>query len=187
MLTMKRILPLAAASLLAAGMLSGCARDSAKKEDTSYTGEDTLGEDRSSTGIDESRLGERGIRGVEDDEKAMFLDPNNPLSTRIIYFDYDRDVVKPEFMAALKAHATYAGQKGKTIRLEGHADERGTREYNVGLSERRSQSVQKVLTLEGMPADGLPTLAFGEERPAALGHDESAWSQNRRVELIYVQ
>ncbi len=185
MLTTKRTLSLAAASLLVLGLVAGCASDT-KKEETEYTGED-LGDDRGSRGLDESRLNERGLRGVEDDEKSMFLDPNNPLSTRIIYFEYDSDVVKSEFMASLKAHAAYAGQKGKTIRLEGHADERGTREYNVGLSERRAQAVQKVLSLEGMSADALPTLAFGEERPADLGHDEGAWAQNRRVELIYVQ
>lgn len=185
MFTNKSALSLAAASLLVIGLLSGCAGDSTK-EDSAFTGEE-VDDGRGSTGLDDSRLNERGLRGVEGDEKSMFLDPNNPLSTRIIYFDYDSDVVKSEFMASLKAHAAYAGQKGKTIRLEGHTDERGTREYNVGLSERRAQAVQRTLSLEGMANDALPTLAFGEERPADLGHDESAWVQNRRVELIYVQ
>lgn len=176
-------------ALTAGGLaLSGCGGDQATKEDTAdYGAPADTGMDGGTSGIDASKLNDRGLKGVEEDERSMFADPNNPLSTRIIYFNFDSDVVSSEYTNVLKAHAAYALKRGKTIRLEGHTDEQGTREYNVALSERRAQAVQRVLQLEGMSQDGLPTLAFGEERPAALGHDESAWGQNRRVELIYVQ
>lgn len=177
------------AALTASGLvLSGCGGDQATKdENLDNPGLDAGAGSGSTSGIDTSRLNDRGLKGVDQDDRAMFADPNNPLSTRVIYFDFDSDVVRSDYTAVLKAHAAYALKRGKTIRLEGHTDERGTREYNVALSERRAQSVQRVLMLEGMSQDGLPTLAFGEERPASLGHDESAWGQNRRVELIYVQ
>lgn len=156
-------------------------RDDAKQYESEYD----EGRDSSTSGIDTSRLNERGLRGVEGSDRDAFLDPNNPLSTRIIYFDFDSDTVRAEFMESLRAHAAYAKSNGSTVRLEGHSDERGTREYNVGLAERRAMSVRRILSLEGVPQNSLRTLSFGEERPAVIGHDESAWGQNRRVEIIY--
>ena len=73
------------------------------------------------------------------------------------------------------------------MRLEGHADERGSREYNIGLGERRAQSVRNVLLLQGGTSDQITTVSFGEERPAVIGSDEEAWSLNRRVEIVYGQ
>lgn len=162
----------------------GCGGDKNVRDSQYESGYDD-GSDSSTSGIDSSRLNERGLRGVETDDRNAFLDPNNPLSTRIIYFDYDSDSVRSEYMESLRAHANYAKENGSSIRLEGHTDERGTREYNVGLSERRAMAVRRVLSLEGVPQSNLRTLSFGEERPAVIGHDESAWGQNRRVEIIY--
>jgi len=71
------------------------------------------------------------------------------------------------------------------VRLEGHADERGSREYNIGLGDRRAQSVRQILLFQGASSDQIETISYGEERPAVLGHDESAWSKNRRVEMVY--
>lgn len=164
--------------------LVACGGDRNVRDDSQYESEYD-GQDSSTSGIDSSRLNERGLRGVETDDRDAFLDPNNPLSTRIIYFDYDSDAVRGEYMESLRAHAAYAKQNGSTVRLEGHTDERGTREYNVGLAERRAMSVRRVLSLEGVPEGSLRNLSFGEERPAVIGHDESAWGQNRRVEIIY--
>lgn len=138
--------------------------------------------------IDTSRLNERGLLGIKKEDRRQFLDPNNPLSTRTIYFSFDSSRIKPEFADAIQAHAQYlADHSDVTLRLEGHTDERGTREYNVALGERRADSVEKALVLAGADAEQITTLSFGEERPAVMGHDEEAYAKNRRVELIYVQ
>lgn len=126
-------------------------------------------------------------RGGQPVSMDPFSDPDNPLSTKIIYFDYDSSQVRPEFIAAVNAHAAYlAGNASADIRLEGHADERGSREYNIALSERRALSVKRLMSFEGARGDQIKTLAYGEERPVEFGHNESAWSKNRRVEIIYV-
>ncbi len=105
---------------------------------------------------------------------------------RIIYFDYDMSKIKPEYQKVLKNHAAYLSEHPETaVRLEGHADERGSREYNLALAERRAESAKKALTNIGIFNSQLSTLSYGEERPAALGHNEKSWWKNRRVEFIY--
>ena len=109
------------------------------------------------------------------------------LSQRVIYFAFDRAEIRSEDAPMVAAHAAWlAANPQARIRLEGHTDERGTREYNIGLGERRSQTVRRALTLQGVADNQIATVSFGEERPAAAGEDESAWSQNRRVEILYV-
>jgi peptidoglycan-associated lipoprotein len=113
-------------------------------------------------------------------------DPNSLLAKRVIYFDYDKSDVRDEFRDVVQAHAEYlANNPGVSITLEGHCDERGTREYNIALGERRANAVQRMLTLQGASANQVRVVSYGEERPAALGHDEDAWSLNRRAEFIY--
>jgi peptidoglycan-associated lipoprotein len=108
------------------------------------------------------------------------------LGLRVVYFDYDQADIKPEFNALLQAHGQQLAQNSAmTLRLEGHADERGSREYNIGLGERRAQAVRRVLMLQGAQASQLTTVSYGEERPAAQGSDEESWRLNRRVELVY--
>lgn len=105
----------------------------------------------------------------------------------VIYFDYDRAELKPEYIDLLAKHAARLSAGGNVeVRLEGHADERGSREYNIGLGERRSQSVRRVLIADGVSAEQLSTISFGEERPAVPGSDEQAYSQNRRVVINYL-
>jgi peptidoglycan-associated lipoprotein len=105
----------------------------------------------------------------------------------VIYFDYDQAELKPEYLDLLARHAARLSAGGSMeIRLEGHADERGSREYNIGLGERRSQSVRRVLIADGVPAAQLSTISFGEERPAVRGSDEQSYSQNRRVVIHYM-
>jgi peptidoglycan-associated lipoprotein len=104
----------------------------------------------------------------------------------VVYFDYDQAEIKPEFNAMLQAHGRYLAQNATAqVRLEGHTDERGSREYNIGLGERRAQAVRRALMLQGASANQLSTVSYGEERPAATGSDEEAWRLNRRVELVY--
>lgn len=111
--------------------------------------------------------------------------PEGELAGRIILFDFDRFEVKPEWHAMVRAHAGYLQQNPSArVRLEGHADERGTREYNQALGERRSNAVSEMVAALGASGQ-ISTLSYGEEKPVTECHDESCWSQNRRVEIIY--
>lgn len=113
-------------------------------------------------------------------------DPNSLLAKRVVYFDFDSDTVKDQFTSIIEAHAAYLADHPRArVTLEGHADERGTREYNMALGERRANAVRQFLMLQGANADQLEVISYGEERPVALGHDEDSWRLNRRVELIY--
>jgi peptidoglycan-associated lipoprotein len=104
----------------------------------------------------------------------------------VVYFDFDRADIRPEAAEILACHGKYLRDRPSAmITLEGHADERGTREYNLGLGERRGNAVSAALQANGGSAGQLNVVSYGEERPVALGHDESAWSQNRRVEIVY--
>jgi peptidoglycan-associated lipoprotein len=107
--------------------------------------------------------------------------------TKIIYFDFDSSDIKPEFVDVISAHArVISGNASIKIRLEGHTDERGSREYNIGLGERRAQAVRRALLLQGVAETQVTTVSYGEERPAVTGHAEEAWAKNRRVEIVYV-
>ena len=107
-------------------------------------------------------------------------------SGTIVYFDYDRAEIKPEFVPIVTAHAKYLNANSSNkVRLEGHSDERGSREYNIGLGERRAQAVRRALMLQGVTEAQITTVSYGEERPAVQGSDESAYAKNRRVELVY--
>lgn len=108
------------------------------------------------------------------------------LAQTVIYFDFDRSDIRPEFADVIAAHARkLASAANLRIRLEGHTDERGSREYNIGLGERRAQAVRRALLLQSVGDAQVTTVSYGEERPAADGHDESAWAKNRRVEIVY--
>lgn len=109
----------------------------------------------------------------------------DPLSVMTIYFDYDQVSIKPEFRSVLEAHANNVANSGLQLRLEGHADERGSREYNIGLGERRAQAVKRAMMLSGANSGALTTISYGEEQPAVSGAGESSYSQNRRVVLVY--
>ncbi len=113
-------------------------------------------------------------------------DPDSLLAKRTVYFDYDESVILDQDRAILEAHAQYLSQNpGAAVTLEGHTDERGTREYNLALGERRAVSVRQYMSLLGGSGQQLRTVSYGEEQPAAMGHNEEAWAQNRRVEIIY--
>jgi len=109
------------------------------------------------------------------------------LAKRTIYFDFDNSEIKGEGTDIVAAHAKYlAANPTARVRLEGNTDERGSREYNIGLGERRAQAVRRALLLQGASDAQLSTVSYGEERPAAAGHDETAWAKNRRVEIVYL-
>lgn len=113
-------------------------------------------------------------------------DPQSPLSNRVFYFPFDSSEVSAQDRETLSAHARFMAENPEvSVVIEGHADERGSREYNLALGERRAKSVERLLTLQGATAEQTQVISFGEERPVALGHDESAWGLNRRVEILY--
>jgi peptidoglycan-associated lipoprotein len=110
------------------------------------------------------------------------------LAKKIIYFDFDSSEIKGEGTDIASAHAKYlASNPNLRVRLEGHTDERGSREYNIGLGERRAQAVRRALLLQGAADAQITTVSYGAERPADAGHDETAWAKNRRVEIVYLK
>ncbi|WP_447553008.1 peptidoglycan-associated lipoprotein Pal [Vreelandella sp. EE22] len=105
---------------------------------------------------------------------------------RTIYFDYDRDTIKGEYESVVMAHARYLqSNPSARVTLQGHTDERGTREYNMALGERRARAVQRFLNIQGVSPSQMSVVSYGEERPAASGQNDSAYSQNRRVVFSY--
>ena len=115
-----------------------------------------------------------------------FNDPNNPLSKRTIYFMLDSSEVMPDFVPVIAAHAHYLiANPVQRITLEGHGDERGSREYNIALGEQRAKSVAGMMKVQGVSENQLEIVSYGEEKPSAFGSDEAAWEKNRRVEIVY--
>jgi peptidoglycan-associated lipoprotein len=112
--------------------------------------------------------------------------PDSPLYTRVIYFDYDIDQIHPDYHDVVIAHGAYlAANPALTVTIEGHADERGSREYNIGLGERRAMSVKRLMLAQGAAESQIVTISYGEERPAMMDSNESSWAQNRRAVFVY--
>ena len=113
-------------------------------------------------------------------------DPNNILSKRSVYYDYDSSVVKDEYKPLVTAHARYLTQnKSARMTIQGNTDERGSREYNIALGQRRADSAKQMMLLLGAQEAQIETVSFGEEKPRAQGHDEAAFSENRRGDIVY--
>ena len=166
--------------LVGALVLGGCGKKATTEPDQSGStavegsgtgstqGEGQIGEGRDLPGASGSPTG--GPAGVGN----------------VIYFDFDRSEIRPEYASLISSHAKFlAGSGAVKIRVEGHTDERGSREYNIALAERRAQAVRRALMLQGAGDAQLTTVSYGEERPAAAGSDEAAYEKNRRVELVY--
>ncbi len=155
----------------------------------------TYGVDGSGMGAGGAEIGKYGYGPGRNDSAAgagvrdggaNLGDPSGPLAKRIIYFVYDSSEVQPEYLTVINNHASFlAANKAKAIVLQGHADERGSPEYNIALGEQRAQSVAKLMKLQGVADSQMQIVSFGEEKPAVNGHGENAWQQNRRVEIIY--
>jgi peptidoglycan-associated lipoprotein len=168
-------------AVLLVGVLAGCSSTGGSK---SATGDAAAVEDRSTTAdggaVSSGAAASGSFAGYSLD------DPSSPLARRVIYFDYDSSNVTGANQDLLAAHAAYlAGNPDQAVTLEGHADESGSREYNIGLGDRRAQSVLRILELNGVAPHQINTVSYGEEKPAAEGHHEAAWRLNRRVEIVY--
>ncbi len=115
-----------------------------------------------------------------------FTDPNNPLSKKSVYFDFDSFVVKIEYQPLVEAHGKYlASNSGRRVTVEGNTDERGGREYNLALGQKRAEAVKQRLMLLGARDAQIETVSFGKEKPRATGSTEEAWAQNRRADIVY--
>jgi peptidoglycan-associated lipoprotein len=157
--------------------LAGCASKPPKPAPSSAASD--------STGAAGSGANSPNAAGANEDESAG--PQGGLLATRIVYFEFDSSEIKGAGVELVAAHARYlAANPGTRVRLEGHTDERGSREYNIGLGERRAQAVRRALMLQGALDGQISTVSYGEERPAAPGHDEDAWAKNRRVEILYL-
>ena len=166
------------------GLLFGCSSEKVKEDEPAAV------EDLStSAAASDSESTDAQAYGTDDSSTSGFSeldDPQSPLSIRVIYFDYDSSEIQAEYRSAVEAHAAYLIRNPNTsITLEGHADERGSREYNLALGERRSLSVREQMGLLGVSASQIRIVSYGEERPAVDGHDDYSWQQNRRVEILY--
>jgi peptidoglycan-associated lipoprotein len=167
------------AAISIAALLSACSSMGDSKEGDGAEGASGSATDQGSAQASGAQPGSAAALSVLDD-------PSNILSNQVIHFDFDSSTVRPDSMELIRAHATFLAENpGLNVRLEGHADERGSREYNLGLGERRSKAVERIMVLNGSGANQLETVSYGEERPVAYGHDENSWWQNRRVEIVY--
>jgi peptidoglycan-associated lipoprotein len=180
---MKRILSIA---LLIAGaaLLSGCPKKHNVNEPP-VAGSQVP--DSSASGQEGASTSTSPLGGDADSRARALGEGTGPLARKVIYFDFDKSEIKPEYsdIVTTAAHNLTANPRLK-MKLEGNTDERGTREYNIGLGERRAQAVRRALMLQGVAESQVTTVSFGAERPAAEGDDEAAWSKNRRVEVVYL-
>ena len=170
-------------------LVTACSGPSKSTVDESAAGQAGAGQTdgASASGMSDGGMNQGGALGNGTGGSALG-GPGASQENRIIYFEFDRFDVKPEYNAILQAHGKYlSANPSARVRLEGHADERGSREYNIGLGEKRAQAVRSVLLLQGTSSDQIATVSFGEERPAVIGSDDEAWSLNRRVEIVYGQ
>jgi peptidoglycan-associated lipoprotein len=146
------------------------------------------GSEATKPGVEDKSVGATGA-GADTGVSGKSLDDKGKadlLAKRRVYFAFDSSAVDDENRAIVEAHAAYlAANKNIKVVLEGHADERGTREYNLALGERRAQAVERMVKALGLTADRIKTVSYGEEKPVAMDHNESAWALNRRVEIIY--
>lgn len=164
-------------------VIAGCSSTGGTQDGDSYGSQDD-----SSMGAGTSGAGTGGQYGSTTGSGSganQQADSRIP-EVRTIYFDYDRDTIKSEYESAVMAHARYLrANSNAQVVLHGHTDERGTREYNMALGERRARAVQRFLNIQGVSNSQMSVVSYGEERPAASGQGESAYSQNRRVVFNY--
>lgn len=163
--------------LAMSAILAGCATKPQTLPDSGATPTDSGANTGASSGSDVSGS------DLSADERAI---EQLKQTGMIVYFDYDRAEIRSEYVPVVAAHAKFLnGNAARKVRLEGHSDERGSREYNIGLGERRAQAVRRALMLQGVTDTQITTVSYGEERPAVAGSDDTAYSRNRRVELVY--
>lgn len=168
----KLVMPALIASL-AAGMLTGCGSQPAAPE-------------QAGAGVETRNATTVGSVGGGDMAMKPYNDPKNVLYKRSVYFDYDKYDIKDEYKDLVAAHAKYlAAHRDAKILIQGNTDERGSREYNLALGQKRSDAVKKAMGLLGVKDEQIESVSLGEEKPKAEGHDEAAYTENRRADILY--
>jgi peptidoglycan-associated lipoprotein len=182
---MKRFMVVAGLVVLLSACGSAVKLDNVPVEDRSGTSTGTPSGSASDAGKgDASAVGKGTVASVNLNKSAQ--DAAMQATNRVVYFDYDSFVIRPEFQSVIEAHAKYLGSdKSRKVAIEGHTDERGGREYNLALGQKRSEAVRKALTLLGVSEGQLEAVSFGKEKPAVQGATEAAMEKNRRAEISY--
>jgi len=171
--------------LLLVGMISACAGNHVKESSAPAPLASAPSTQEKSTAI-EAPAATTAKAADSKVEANPLKDPNNILSKRSIYFDFDKYVVKPEYRAIAEAHAKYLiSHPEASIRIEGNADDRGSREYNLSLGQKRAVAVKQAVNILGVPNKQIETISYGEERLKATGEDEASWAENRRADVVY--
>jgi len=166
--------------LMCAGLIAGCGGSGGPEQPGAQV------EDRTGTTV-----GGGEIKTVTTDKVGVgnfpeLTDPKSILAKRSVFFDYDQFVIKDEFKPLVEAHARFlVGHPKMKMLIQGHADERGSREYNLALGQKRAEALKKMLALLGAKEDQLESVSLGEEKPRCAEHAESCWSQNRRDDMLY--
>ena len=177
---MKKCNPLLA-PLFVVFLLAGCAGNEAAKSDSPEDNKSTSST-QTSPATDKGSAGGDSL-SEQERRKAQMADL---LAQRLVHFAFDSSAIDDEARAIIEAHASNLAANSQTkVSLVGHGDERGTREYNLALGERRAQSVEKLMRVLGVAGNRITTVSYGEEKPLCAEHNESCWRQNRRVEIVY--
>ena len=166
------------ASLTIATFLVSCATQKTVLD----SGEAEIQEDIATWADDQNSYGTGLSKSYLESRLSIVGDP---LNYRTVYFEYDSAAIDQRSEVIVRRHAQHLSNNPRKVLLEGHADERGTRDYNLALGERRAQSVSNILKTAGMPSGIISTISYGEEKPVSTGHNESDWKKNRRVEIVY--
>ncbi len=167
MTDMKKLAVILASAL----MLTACSSSVKLDEDASGNG-------ASIYGVDEN--------GVAYGDDAELNNPNSPLYEKSVYFDFDKYVVKEAYRPLVSAHSNYLNtHKARRVVIQGNTDERGGREYNLALGQKRAEAVRRQMALHGVSENQMEAVSFGKEKPKAEGHNEAAWAQNRRADIVY--
>ena len=187
-MTMKNTLGKITAVVLMAALISACSSNDAKEQAAAQEAERVAAEQaaaeaqkKAAMQAAEDRAKAAEMKAKRDEEKRMMAAVEAAGS--VFYFDYDSSALGDDARAAIDAHVAMMMSNNDSVRLEGHTDERGTREYNLALGERRANAVRDYMVASGVPAYRIETISYGEENPVAYGSGESSYKQNRRVEI----
>jgi len=183
-MNMQRFARAVMAGTVFAFVLAGCSSVNLDEQKPAPISDASAGDQSAGAGTDARAVAPvdaQSARGVDP-----FNDPNSPLYKKSVFFDFDSFNVKPEFQPVVEAHGKYlASTKNRRIVIEGNTDERGGREYNLALGQKRAEAVKQRLMLLGASDSQIETVSFGKEKPRATGSTEEAWAQNRRADIVY--